>query len=195
MGIGLVGNDVCNKFVDDTVDHMTTPQQMYNNLVKTLTFLNDTLPAGSHVFMTGVADGRYLYSYLSKRMHPLGSLNQDVTYPALYTFLNCLAISPCSGWMNTNETVRNATARRVFELNNAIVDVQKDFSKKFRQFDVSYFPNPVDDGTCWCVRARTCVLFGSVHLLVLILLFLRNRRIVRLSCEYCTEAGVLSAVG
>ena len=36
-------------------------------------------------------------------------LHQDVTYSDLYTYLNCLEISPCSGWMNTNATLRNIT--------------------------------------------------------------------------------------
>ena len=156
VGIGLVGNDVCNKYVDDTVEHMTTPQQMYDNMVKTLTFLNDTIPKDSHVFMTGLADGRYLWSFMHERVHPLGSLNKDITYPVLYSFLNCLAISPCSGWMNTNATIRNLTAERVLKLNDAIVDVVKDYGKKFSQFDVNYFPNPVDDGTC-ADDASACV--------------------------------------
>ena len=89
------------------------------------------LPTGSHVILMGLADGRVLYESLHARIHPVGQLRGDVTYadvysphfahicsgtrprllrdsctstPGLcrYSWLNCLSISPCRGWMNTN---------------------------------------------------------------------------------------------
>lgn len=44
------------------------------------------------------------------RYHPLGELNQDVKYKDVYTYLNCLQISPCTGWMNSNATLRDLTS-------------------------------------------------------------------------------------
>lgn len=51
--------------------------------------------------MFGLADGDLLFDYLHNATHPLG-----VTYADVYDFLNCLEISPCWGWLNTNDTVR-----------------------------------------------------------------------------------------
>ena len=41
---------------------------------------------------------------MHNRTHPLG-----ITYEAMYDYLNCLGISPCAGWMNSNATIRNNT--------------------------------------------------------------------------------------
>lgn len=73
--------------------------------------LQDTqLPKGSHVFATGLADGRVLFDTLKDKIHPIGDWRQDITYPDIYNYLNCLESSPCSGWMTTNETLRNFTS-------------------------------------------------------------------------------------
>ena len=50
------------------------------------------LPKGSHVFMTALADGRVLYDSLHNRIHPIGSLRNDVTYSAFYDYFNCLQV-------------------------------------------------------------------------------------------------------
>ena len=52
----LVGNDVCKHFHD--IRHMTTPEEMHVNVLKTLDRLDDQLPSGSHVVLVGLADGR-----------------------------------------------------------------------------------------------------------------------------------------
>jgi len=54
--------------------------------------------------MFGLGDGSLLYENLHADTHPL-----NVTYGNMYDFLNCLKISPCWGWLNSNETVRNFT--------------------------------------------------------------------------------------
>jgi hypothetical protein len=46
--------------------------------------------------MMGLADGRILYETMHARIHPIGEPKGDVTYTALYDFLNCLEISPCA---------------------------------------------------------------------------------------------------
>jgi acyloxyacyl hydrolase len=74
------------------------------------------LPAGSIVALVPLVDGRILYDTMHARIHPIGSTNQDVTYTQFYDYLNCLDVSPCWGWMNSNETVRNFTSARAAEL-------------------------------------------------------------------------------
>ena len=52
-----------------------------------------------------------LYEAMHTRIHPLG-----VPYTAVYDFLNCLAISPCRGWLTSNATMRAATQQRADQL-------------------------------------------------------------------------------
>jgi len=55
------------------------------------------------------------------RIHPIGSTRNDVTYKALYDYLNCLSISPCRGWMNSNEVcVRGVVLSVIVLLSNVI---------------------------------------------------------------------------
>ncbi|KAF4801377.1 Acyloxyacyl hydrolase [Turdus rufiventris] len=104
-----IGNDVCNR-ERDTLAHMTTPKEMLSNVMQALRYLDSHLPNGSHVILTGLVDGRFLWDNLHDRYHPLGQLNKDVTYSQLYSFLDCLQVSPCSGWLTPNETLRNLTS-------------------------------------------------------------------------------------
>lgn len=139
INLALIGNDVCNGHHDFT--SMTTPQQMYDNTMKTLRYLDDSrVPAGSHLLMTGLADGRVLFEGLADRIHPIGSARNDVTYSAFYDFLNCLETSPCWGWMNTNATVRNTTAVRQRELNAVLARIAR--TESFKNFDVIYIDDP-----------------------------------------------------
>ncbi|NWQ77874.1 AOAH hydrolase, partial [Columbina picui] len=104
-----IGNDVCNGN-RDTLAHMTTPKEMLSNVVQALRYLDSRLPNGSHVILTGLVDGRFLWDNLHDRFHPLGQLNRDITYSQIYSFLDCLQVSPCSGWLTPNETLRNLTS-------------------------------------------------------------------------------------
>ena len=56
----MVGNDVCNE-KEDTIPHMTSPKEFYENVMDTLKFLETTLPPGSHVILVGLIDGAILY--------------------------------------------------------------------------------------------------------------------------------------
>ena len=49
----MVGNDVCNE-KNDTLSHMTTTKEFYDNLMQTLTYLESTLPPNSHVILVGL---------------------------------------------------------------------------------------------------------------------------------------------
>ena len=44
------------------------------------------------MFVTGLADGAILYKALSDRIHPIGSLRNDVTYSDFYDYFNCLEV-------------------------------------------------------------------------------------------------------
>ena len=100
--IALIGNDVCNGCTDDTLSCMTTEHEMYESTLGSLEYLDTILPPGSDVVLMGLADGRILYEAMANRTHPLGMWFNNMDYTALYNYLNCLQISPCSGWMNSN---------------------------------------------------------------------------------------------
>ncbi|NXA59103.1 AOAH hydrolase, partial [Mohoua ochrocephala] len=135
-----IGNDVCNG-ERDTLAHMTTPKEMLSNVVQALRYLDSHLPSGSHVILTGLVDGRFLWDNLHDRYHPLGQLNKDVTYSQLYSFLDCLQVSPCSGWLTPNETLRNLTSERALQLSNVLKEIAR--SEKFANFDIFYMDFPL----------------------------------------------------
>lgn len=137
----LVGNDVCQARPD--LSHLTTPEEMHRNVLETLQSLDKHLPNGSHVILIGLVDGRILYDSLHNRVHPIGSLRNDVTYEQFYDFMNCLQVSPCFGWMNSNETIRNKTSERAAQLSAALKNVAE--TTKYENFDVYYFDCPLEE--------------------------------------------------
>jgi acyloxyacyl hydrolase len=142
MIYSMVGNDVCNGH--HTFNTMTTPTEYYNNIMAALEKAENFLPTGSHVILIPLVDGRILFETMRDRIHPIGSTNNDVTYTALYDYLNCVDISPCWGWMNSNETVRNTTFEIASSL-NAQLPLIVNASSKFKNFDVHYFGNIFND--------------------------------------------------
>ncbi|NWZ28059.1 AOAH hydrolase, partial [Asarcornis scutulata] len=135
-----IGNDVCNGN-HDTLAHMTTPKEMFSNVMQALRYLDSRLPNGSHVILTGLVDGRFLWDNLHDRYHPLGQLNRDITYSQLYSFLNCLKVSPCNGWLTPNKTLRNLTSERALQLSDVLKEIAR--SEKFANFDVFYMDFPL----------------------------------------------------
>lgn len=79
-----------------------------------------------------------------------------VTYAAFYDYLNCLEISPCAAWMNSNETYRNGASERAAELNQVYLEIIDEYN--FTRFDMAYFDYPIFDVIeYWEVRPRhTC---------------------------------------
>ncbi|EDQ91273.1 uncharacterized protein MONBRDRAFT_34989 [Monosiga brevicollis MX1] len=138
----LIGNDVCNGH-EDTLSHMTTPADMYAQAMGALEQLEHTLPNGSHVFFMGLADGSILYDTMANRTHPIGALHNDVKTKDVYAFLNCLQISPCRGWMNSNETLRALTTDHANLLSSVLENITK--TQTFSNFDLHYFPNPLTE--------------------------------------------------
>ncbi|XP_062972164.1 acyloxyacyl hydrolase [Elgaria multicarinata webbii] len=136
----MVGNDVCNG-QRDTVKAMTRPAEMRSNVNQTLNYLDNHLPKGSHVILVGLADGRFLWENLHNRYFPLGQLNKDVTYEQYYSFLSCLQVNSCNGWMSSNGTLRDLTTERASELSNVLKEIAK--SEKYANFDVLYLDFPL----------------------------------------------------
>ena len=58
---------------------MTTPEELYSNVVSTMEYLDTVLPNGSHVLLTGLANGSILFDSLGDRIYPLGRVKNDVT--------------------------------------------------------------------------------------------------------------------
>ncbi|XP_001501291.1 acyloxyacyl hydrolase [Equus przewalskii] len=131
----MIGNDVCNG-KSDSVPKMTTPEKLYSKVMQTLKYLNSHLPNGSHVILYGLPDGTFLWDNLHNKYHPLGQLNKDVTYAHFYSFLNCLQVSPCQGWMSSNETLRTLTSQRAEQLSNTLKKIAT--RKKFTNFNLFY---------------------------------------------------------
>ena len=137
----LIGNDVCDHV--HNLSAMTTPQEMHQNVLKTLHTLDKRLPNGSHVILIGLVDGRVLFNSLHNRIHPIGKLRGDVTYEQLYDFLNCLHVSPCYGWLNSNESIRNATSERAEQLTAVLQAVAE--KSKFENFDLFFLECPIKE--------------------------------------------------
>ncbi|XP_023569310.1 acyloxyacyl hydrolase isoform X2 [Octodon degus] len=131
----MIGNDVCNGKAD-TVPEMTTPEQLYSSVMATLEHLNSYLPKGSHVVLSGLPNGTFLWDHMHDRYHPLGQLNKDVTYAQMFSFLNCLQLSPCHGWMTSNKTLRTLTSERAQQLSDTLKKIAT--RKKFANFNLLY---------------------------------------------------------
>ena len=121
VNFALIGNDVCSRHHDTSP--MTPPEKFYNSNLATFRYLDSIVAPGSVLIASGLADGRVLFETLHDRIHPIGSTNNDVTYAQFYHYMNCLEISPCFGWLNTNETWRNITTEHAFRLNDALRDL------------------------------------------------------------------------
>jgi acyloxyacyl hydrolase len=138
----MVGNDVCNGH-PDTFDHMTTPDEMYKNVMATLAYLDTVLPKGSHVLTTGLGNGSLLYDLLHDHIHPFGRVGPPITYPQMYNYLECLQISPCNGWLTSNSTVRDLTTQRAVELSQAVQNATLTYQAI--NFDSAYLDFPFNE--------------------------------------------------
>ena len=130
----LIGNDVCNGHTDDTFGHMTPPDKFKSSVLEALDNLDTFLPAGSHVILIALVDGRVLYDTLYQSQHPLGMI-----YPTMYEYLNCYDINPCYGWLNTNETIRDMTTAWAKSLNAMYQEIIQ--TESYENFELIYM-NP-----------------------------------------------------
>ena len=140
----LIGNDVCNGHPGS--QDWTTVAEFQANVLASLDYLQATLPVGSHVAFLGLADGRVLYDTTHTHTHPLG-----LPYPQVYEFLSCNNCNPCWGWLNTNETWRNATSQRAADLTAVYDAIIATNSSRYTAFDVR----------AAALRARACFAAGG----------------------------------
>ena len=141
LTFALIGNDVCSGHPG--LSHMTTPEEFYANNLRTFRYVDSIVAPGSVLIAVGLVDGRVLYNSLSTRVHPIGSLHNDVTYSQFYDYFNCLQISPCFGWLNSNETWRNLTTDRAMQLNVALRELVA--NETFQNMKAYYFDPPVQE--------------------------------------------------
>jgi acyloxyacyl hydrolase len=139
----MIGNDVCGHNHD--FSHMTTPDVYYKNVLDAVYTVDAIVPKGSTIILVPLVDGRVLYNEMHDRIHPVGETNNDVTYKDVYNFLNCLDTSPCWGWMNSNETVRNTTWAIASSLNAQLPRVVNDTLGKLKNVVVHFPGNVIDE--------------------------------------------------
>ncbi len=143
--ISLIGNDVCNGHNGTT--HMTPPLEYREKILGVLKTLDAKLPHGSFVLLVGLARGSILYEAMHARQHPVGA-----SYPDLYTYLTCLEVSPCNGWLSVNATMRNVTDAWAESLNDQLAVIASDAST-FDAFEVGHIRPGLDDAFAPYVQA------------------------------------------
>jgi len=139
--MAMIGNDVCNK----KFTSRTTPEEYHDNFLKTILDLDPRLPKGTKVVLIGLVDGRILYDSMHDKIHPIGSTNQDVTYATFYDYLNCLELSPCAGWMNSNKTVRDALSATAAAMRDKLPIIVEETRGKLENIEVFYFGDVLDE--------------------------------------------------
>jgi acyloxyacyl hydrolase len=122
---------------------MTTVEEMLNNTLNGLAYLDTVLPKGSHVLTTGLANGSLLYQLLHDRIHPLGRVGPPITYTQVYSYLSCLQISPCNGWLSSNVSLRAFTQERAVNLSLAVRNATDSYTP--HNYDVAYIDFPFND--------------------------------------------------
>lgn len=124
-----------------SLDDLTTPEEFRSNVLNTLDKLETILPSGSRVVLIGLVNGSFIYDTMANRLHPIGKLHGDVKYSNLYEWFNCMRIGPCFGWMNRNQTIREATTQRAVELSQVLEGIAN--TTKYSSFTVHYLSNPM----------------------------------------------------
>jgi acyloxyacyl hydrolase len=116
----------------DTINRMTPPLTFRRNIMKALFLLDDKLPLNSHVILVGLVQADFIYPAMAERLHPIGnvnlwvistsykylpgSLHANVYYKDLYEWFNCMQIGPCTGWLNSNKTLRDIASKVISTL-------------------------------------------------------------------------------
>jgi acyloxyacyl hydrolase len=131
----LIGNDVCGS----SPSSYTPVENFRSNIVRLLNWLDTTLPKGSHVVILGLADGDMLADFLLGHVHPL-----NVLYDNVYDFLNCLKISPCAGWLNSDHSIRLRTSAWAKKLSNVYKEILAS-GITFKNYDIAYYDFPTED--------------------------------------------------
>ena len=139
----MVGNDVCGR--QKSIDAMTTPEEYYASVLEAVRRADAKLPKGSHVVLFPLVDGRILYDAMHAELHPIGQYNKDVTFETFYDYLNCLDMSPCWGWMNSDATVRNLTFAHTSKLNAQLPRIVAETAGTLSSITVHFAGSLLDD--------------------------------------------------
>jgi len=135
------GNDICRS--DHGIPSEMTPVDEFTDAVlEYLSYLDTRLPSNSHVVLVGLVNGTYLYDILKGRLHPIGELNQDVTYDDLYNWFSCMQ-TVCPGWTNTNVTQQEITTDHAMALSDALMQIAD--TAAYSRFDVHYVDCPLEE--------------------------------------------------
>ncbi|KAJ8970389.1 hypothetical protein NQ314_001257 [Rhamnusium bicolor] len=116
----------------DTTNHMTDPKIFRENVMNALYVLNTKLPKNSHVVLIGLVYADFIYEAMAEIVHPIGILHDNVRYKDVYNWFNCMQIGPCTGWLNSNETLRKFASQTLHK------------TKKFEFFDLHFVKNPIN---------------------------------------------------
>ena len=130
LWMSLIGNDVCNGHPGTA--SMTTPETFHDDAMASLNKLDETLPPNSYVVSLALFDGELLYDTMHNQQHPVG-----VPYMDVYDYMNCMGVSPCMGWLNSNATARTETTERKNELNDVYTNIAATAS--FKNFKYIYY--------------------------------------------------------
>ena len=139
--MAMIGNDVCSS----SVTGRTTAQEYHDNVKQTLLELDPRLPKGTKVVLIGLVDGRILYDSMHDLIHPIGSTNQDVSYATFYDYLNCLKVSPCAGWMNSNQTIRDNLSALAASMRDQLPIIIEETRDQLKNLEVFYLGDVLDD--------------------------------------------------
>ena len=128
MFFELLVNDICRV--------ITTPEEFRVEFISALTYLDSTLPQGSHLVVIGLFEYD-LYGIMLDKIHPSG-----FTYADLYTFANCTGVPLCPGLLNPDKSQRDIRLKSAQKLNQVYKDVLS--SQKTTSFDSIYYDFPAE---------------------------------------------------
>jgi len=84
---------------------MTKPKDFYNNVIQAMNYLDTMLPPGSHVLLTGLANGSLLFQSIGENIYPIGRVKNDVKYSDVYTYLSCLQVFTVFSFFNKTSSL------------------------------------------------------------------------------------------
>lgn len=129
LWLSLLGNDICKS------DTSYTPEDVfYTDAVATLQRLDAMLPAGSTVVSPSLFDGELLYDTMNSLTHPLGT-----SYKLVYDWMNCLQVSPCFGWLNSNADIRRQSTEHAKKLNDQYRKIAAQSSTLFKNISYLFY--------------------------------------------------------
>ncbi len=68
-----------------------------------------------------------------------------MTYAHFYDYLNCLEVSPCSGWMNSNSTIRDQTSATAAAMRDKLALIVEETKGQLQNIELFYLGDVLDD--------------------------------------------------